>query len=180
MMGVLKVEQSTNADNELTEACLSALETITRHCPKEISNDIIGLFKVSLDLLAYDPNYTYTDDAQEDADMDGDDEDGWGDLSGDEEEAGTGEDTSWKVRRGAVQLISAIIKSKPEIQRNIVEGGDAKFLVGRFKERTEDVKVDLLACFGTILTTSVEVSTESIEKDLQHKMSVQRKKSYTE
>jgi cullin-associated NEDD8-dissociated protein 1 len=157
------------------------LEQISKHCPREISNDYINLFKHALELLQYDPNFVYEND---DAAMDDEDggDDGWGSFDGDDDqqEMGAGEDTSWKVRRSAVALVSAIIRSRPEIQRNIVESGDVNVLIGRFKERTNDVKCELLACFGTILTTSVEFGQESIEKELAHKMSVQKKKSYTD
>ena len=50
----------------------------------------------------------------------------------------------------------------------------------RFKERNDDVKCDLLIMFDVILKNSVEVGQESIEKDLTHKISVAKKKSYTD
>ena len=56
----------------------------------------------------------------------------------------------------------------------------AERLVERFKERNDDVKCDLLQTFDVILTNAVEVGNESIEKDLKHKPSVAKKKSYSD
>ena len=50
-VAVLEVKESVNVDNELTESCLSVLEQISKHCPREISNDYINLFKHALELL---------------------------------------------------------------------------------------------------------------------------------
>lgn len=58
--------------------------------------------------MVYDPNFTY-DSNEADADMADDwgDDDGWGDevMEADDD------DTSWKVRRGAIKVILAIIHS---------------------------------------------------------------------
>ena len=50
-------------------------------------------------------------------------------------------------------------------------------LVGRFKERVDDVKCDLLATFDAILTTTVDSAPTTIETELQHKQSLVRQKS---
>ena len=40
-------------------------------------------------------------------------------------------------------------------------------LVGRFKERVDDVKCDLLLTFDAILTTTVEAAPTTIETELK-------------
>lgn len=69
-----------------------------------------------MNLLGYDPNYTYDDNA--DANMD-DDEDvggGWGsDFEDDNVGQEDDDDTSWKVRRSAAKTIEAIIAGRPEV-----------------------------------------------------------------
>jgi cullin-associated NEDD8-dissociated protein 1 len=99
-----------------------------------------------MNLVVYDPNYIYDDN---DEDMGGDDDDGdWGSDFDDGDHGGMDDDddTSWKVRRGAVSVMGAIIKSRPEFHRTIFE----KYSVGivrRFRERVDDVKVELMESY---------------------------------
>ena len=41
-------------------------------------------------------------------------------------------------------------------------------LVGRFKERVDDVKCDLLATFDAILTTTVDAAPSTIDTELRN------------
>ena len=50
-------------------------------------------------------------------------------------------------------------------------------LVGRFKERVDDVKCDLLSTFDAILTTTVDTAPTSIETELKAQSSLVRQKS---
>jgi hypothetical protein len=50
-------------------------------------------------------------------------------------------------------------------------------LVGRFKERVDDVKCDLLQTFDSILTTTVEAAPTTLETELKSQASLVRKKS---
>jgi cullin-associated NEDD8-dissociated protein 1 len=71
----LDSERSIDLDNELSEACTNTLDAIIRKCPIEVKSFIPSLFNSAIDLLEYDPNYTYNDDADMN-DADGDE--GWG------------------------------------------------------------------------------------------------------
>lgn len=72
-----------------------------------------------MDLLEYDPNYTYNDDENmaEDEEM----EDWGSDFAEDEQEnMHDDDDSSWKVRRGAIKIMDAIVKTRPEFIKTIV------------------------------------------------------------
>ena len=56
------------------------------------------------------------------------------------------DDTSWKVRRAAIKTIEAIIITRPELLKEIYMN-QAKEIVGRFKERDDNVKMNVLEAF---------------------------------
>ena len=87
------------------------------------------------------------------------------------------DDTSWKVRRSAIKIIDATIKTRPEFVKNIVNNYSLR-LVSRFKERIDDVKCDLLDTFRDLLATSVESGPATVENELRHQSSISREKSY--
>ena len=110
----MRQEESVDEDNELAETALSTLEAIISKCPLEVNNYIQDMISRSFDLCAYDPNYQYNDDDEEmKSDGDDDGEGGWSDE--DFSDGGMPEDdddTSWKVRRAAVAIIDAVIKTR--------------------------------------------------------------------
>lgn len=84
--------------------------------------------------MVYDPNYSY-DHAQEDVKM----EDGWDEWDDDMDLGGQDDDdTSWKVRRGAIKILLAIIHSRPEKLWDLYQNLSV-ILVDRFKERDEKI-----------------------------------------
>ena len=103
----------------------------------------------------------------------------WGsDFAEDEQEAmHDDDDTSWKVRRSAIKIIDATIKTRPEFVKTIVNNYSIR-LVSRFKERIDDVKCDLLDTFRDLLATSVESGPSTMENELRHQSSISREKSY--
>ena len=111
--------------------------------------------------MTYDPNYTYQSN---DAEM----EEGWGDEWGEEMDYGQDDDdTSWKIRRGAIKVLLAIIHSRPEKLRDLYENLSSK-LVLRFKERDEKIQALVLHTFGAMLkSTFIHKNTEEIEENLQ-------------
>lgn len=66
--------QSIDVDNELSEACLTTIHSIIRRCPREVSAYVPNLFEKAMNLLTYDPNYTYNNDEE----MKEEDDNGWG------------------------------------------------------------------------------------------------------
>jgi len=63
-----------------------------------------------------------------------------------DEEYSDDEDVSWKVRRAAAKCLQAIIESYPDLLRDIYPKA-ATALIGRFKEREENVKSDIFQTF---------------------------------
>ena len=147
-------EQSIDIDNEIAEACLYTFENLIKKCPKEIGQHVERILELSFSLISYDPNYTY--DENEDEQMeDEENEGGWG-SDFEDEDAGNedDDDTSWKVRRQAIKTIEAIIVSRPEMLRMLYQQY-AKHIVARFKERDDNVKVNVLEAFQTLLKSTV-------------------------
>ena len=94
---------------------------------------------------------------------------GWGsefedENMGNEED----DDTSWKVRRGAIKTVEAIITSRSEMLGTLYSKY-AKSLVNRFKERDDNVKCNVLEAFQSLLkSTVISELTQSIELELTH------------
>ena len=115
-----------------------------------------ALLKDAFVLMKYDPNYMYNDGDEEMKDEEQADEDGaWGsDFSEDDAAAMMDDDdTSWKVRRGANSIVNSILRTR----RDLVSQIHAKYcisLVSCFKERIDDVKIDILDTFMQILASS--------------------------
>ncbi len=176
----LQSEESVDEDNELAETALSTLEAIIRKCPLEVNEHIQSLLSTSFGLCEYDPNYVYNDD--EDEDMNDEEEDeGWGDddFSDGGDMPEDDDDTSWKVRRSAVQIIDAIVRTRPDKVKEIINQYTDK-LVDRVKERIDDVKVEILTTLQGVINTSMEVSDNSLDLDLHNKTSLMRQMSMGE
>lgn len=60
------------------------------------------------------------------------------------------DDMSWKVRRSASKVLSAIIETRSDLLQQLYESV-APALIGRFKEREESVRADILQTFITLL-----------------------------
>ena len=67
-----------------------------------------------------------------------------------EEEYSDDEDVSWKVRRAAAKSLQAIIESYPDVLKDIYPKA-ATALIGRFKEREENVKSDIFQTFAELV-----------------------------
>ena len=149
---------------ELVEACLNAFESFIKKCPKEISSYLKEVLATATDLMAYDPNYTY--------DVEGmkveEEEEGWGsDWEEDMNLQEDDDDTSWKVRRASVRVIDSIIKTRPEMLREIYKDLSLN-IMGRFKERDENVKCDILRTFCSMLkTTGITENMQPLQQDLE-------------
>lgn len=76
LMQTISADQSNDLDNELSEACLTTLQSIIHKCPGELKQFVDDLFRVSMKLAEYDPNYIYGD-GDEQMEIDHGDE-GWG------------------------------------------------------------------------------------------------------
>jgi cullin-associated NEDD8-dissociated protein 1 len=65
------------------------------------------LFRGSVDLLCYDPNFNYEA-------VDSEEEEGWGSdyEEAEEDKYDEDDDSSWKVRRSAIRLIHSVVKTR--------------------------------------------------------------------
>jgi cullin-associated NEDD8-dissociated protein 1 len=131
-------------DHELIELSLTTFESLIKRCPRDIADHTEHIFNLVIDLVSYDPNYSYGMEVEEE------DEDWGSDLEEEEFSDAGGDDSSWKVRRAAVHVLEAIIKSRPEslsdFYANLVDR-----LVDRFKERDENVKLDIFSTFSALI-----------------------------
>lgn len=147
---------SIETDYELIETCLNAIECLVKRCARDILDFIPQIMQLVLHLSTYDPNYSYVEEAQ-------DDDDDWG--SEDNSDYGNpADDSSWKIRRAALNVMDAVIKSRPEILSGyytpIVE-----CLVSRFKEREENVKLEVFKTFSTLIKSIVVGDIEGIQSE---------------
>ncbi|KAI8473659.1 MAG: armadillo-type protein [Monoraphidium minutum] len=141
------------ADDELREHCLLALESFVQRSPADARPQLGPVLDVALEALRHDPNFA--DDMQDDDDGGGggsDDEDGDG-----SEEYSDDEDVSWKVRRAAAKLISTAVAAYPDLLQDVY-ARVAPALVSRFREREESVKAGVMAAYCDLVRQAAAAS----------------------
>ncbi|OQR70115.1 cullin-associated NEDD8-dissociated protein 1-like, partial [Tropilaelaps mercedesae] len=136
--------------DELREYCLQALESLVRRCPKEITCHIPSIISICLDFISYDPNYNYYDDDEADEGMETDGEEAEDSDGEAEEEYSDDDDISWKVRRASAKCLEAVIATRHDMLSDLYRT-IAPHLVARFKEREENVKVDIFNAYVALL-----------------------------
>ncbi|KAI4296141.1 hypothetical protein L6164_036124 [Bauhinia variegata] len=144
-------------DEELREYSLQALESFLLRCPRDISFYCDEILHLTLEYLCYDPNFT--DNMDEDTDEEGHEEE-------EEDESANeytdDEDVSWKVRRAAAKCLAALIVSRPEMLAKLYEEACPK-LIDRFKEREENVKMDIFNTFVELLRQTGNVTKGQVD-----------------
>eukprot|EP00299_Pterocystis_sp_00344_P020314 c9966_g1_i2.p1 GENE.c9966_g1_i2~~c9966_g1_i2.p1 ORF type:complete len:1235 (+),score=329.41 c9966_g1_i2:37-3741(+) len=140
--------------SEMIESCLSALQSFTQRCPKEMENHISVVSDVALRYLKFDPNYVDDDDGN---DPMSEDEPSDNDNEYDEGSDDPG-DGSWKIRRAACKVISAVIFGRPD-KLSQFGGSFASALLARFSEREESVRLDVFNTFVDLVRQSLNLST---------------------
>ncbi|KAG8745439.1 hypothetical protein FRC10_007982 [Ceratobasidium sp. 414] len=146
-------------DEELREAGLQALELLTLRCPSEIAPFLPELVTAGTTYIKYDPNYAADDEDGEDEPMaDGDEEE-------EDEDEDTGdeysddEDTSYKIRRSATKLLSAIISTRPDMLGELYESV-APILVARFGDREPTVRHEVWSAFTVLLRQTRQLASD--------------------
>lgn len=145
----------TDQGNELRESCFPGLESFVMRCPKEIIPHLSDILAVSLKFVEYDPNYQYDDDNGDSMDVEGEDfgdDEYYGESMGSDDD-----DSSWKVRKAAVKVITATISAHPSMVRELYETS-ADSLLNRFKEREENVRLDIINCFTKLVELNLPVA----------------------
>ncbi|XP_064597809.1 cullin-associated NEDD8-dissociated protein 1-like [Liolophura sinensis] len=151
-------------DDELREYCIQAFESFVRKCPKEVTPFVTDIIHICLEYICYDPNYNYDDDDDEssmDTEMEDEDE------GESEEEYSDDDDMSWKVRRAAAKCLDAIIATRHEMLMEFYRIVSPA-LIARFKEREENVKVDIFHAYITLLKQTrptVTTDPDSMEQE---------------
>ena len=152
---------------ELFEAALAAMEGFIVSSCKEISPFVDSTIDAALRFLRYDPNVA--DDGDDDTEMvdtqndDNHEDDANGFDAEDEqdyEEEGNqsdDDDSSWKVRRCAIKILQAIIRTRGSI--DLVESGVlyqnvAPTLIKRFSEREEIVRIEIIGTLAQLVRQS--------------------------
>ena len=109
-----------------------------------------------LNLVSYDPNYTHIEANEEE-------DDEWG--SDDASDYGNpADDSSWKIRRAALNVLDAIIRSRPEILSSYYTG-IVHSLVKCFRDREENVKLDVFRTFSTLIKSVVIGGDENLHNE---------------
>ncbi|XP_039137910.1 cullin-associated NEDD8-dissociated protein 1 [Dioscorea cayenensis subsp. rotundata] len=150
-------KSASETDEELREHSLQALESFLLRCPRDIGTYCDDILSVTLEYLSYDPNFT--DNMEEDTDNEGHEEEE------DDESANEytdDEDNSWKVRRAAAKCLAAIIVSRPEMLSEMYKEACSK-LIDRFREREENVKMDVFSTFIELLHQTGNVTKDRID-----------------
>uniref|UniRef100_A0A804P458 Cullin-associated NEDD8-dissociated protein 1 n=1 Tax=Zea mays TaxID=4577 RepID=A0A804P458_MAIZE len=139
-------------DEELREYSLQALESFMLRCPRDISPYCEGILNLALEYVSYDPNFTDSmdEDTDEEAKEEDDDDESANEYTDDE-------DASWKVRRASAKCLSAIIVSRPEMLSKMFLEACPK-LIERFREREENVKMDIFNTFIELLRQTGNVT----------------------
>eukprot|EP00331_Platyophrya_macrostoma_P030086 CAMPEP_0176438094 /NCGR_PEP_ID=MMETSP0127-20121128/19061_1 /TAXON_ID=938130 /ORGANISM="Platyophrya macrostoma, Strain WH" /LENGTH=1232 /DNA_ID=CAMNT_0017821943 /DNA_START=32 /DNA_END=3730 /DNA_ORIENTATION=+ len=162
-------EESDDLDfqNELIDYYLSIIENFVKKCHKEVAEFLPKFINNELpQLICYDPNNVINFNAKEkdmEVENQGDDEDEWG------EDDFENEDSSWRVRRGAIRLTETLIKLRPELLREIANSVISN-IVACFKDKDENIKLDVFSTLGNFLESITVSEKKTIEEDPQEEM----------
>ncbi|XP_014556258.1 hypothetical protein COCVIDRAFT_100395 [Bipolaris victoriae FI3] len=142
--------------DEVLEAALIALDGFLVSCSNDMRAYTEETIEAATRYLKYDPNLAQDD--EDDDDMPSDEEDA---LEGEdfEEEIGydDDDDASWKVRRCAAKVLYTLISTRSN--GDLLEDGTlysrvAPALIARFKEREENVRLEVLATLSNLVRKS--------------------------
>ncbi|KAL8770901.1 MAG: hypothetical protein Q9209_003552 [Squamulea sp. 1 TL-2023] len=147
---------------EVREAALLSLEAFLLSCSNDMRPYTDDAIEAALRFVGYDPNVAGNGDDEEmgdtQEDQDDDDEaDPIGEDEEDFEEEGAmsdDDDASWKVRRCAAKALYAIISTRSN--GDLLDNGTlyhkiAPVLIGRFQEREENVRVEVLSTLTALV-----------------------------
>ena len=165
---------------EVREAALVALEGFLLSCSNDMRIFTDESIEAALRYVVYDPNTTIDEDDEdmggtqdenkEDAETNGFDDD---DEDFEEDAAmSDDDDVSWKVRRCAAKALYAIISTRSNgdlLDNGILYDRVAPVLIGRFKEREENVRLEILATLASLVRKTgegVSLLRPSVDEDI--------------
>jgi len=148
-----------DTDDEIKENCLQTFESLVLRCPKEADQYLEQIETLCQKFISYDPNYVDESEGEADAEeMEVDDGEG-SEFDDSDYDFTDDDDMSWKVRKSATRCLTAIIKTRPERLNHLYQIV-APTLVKRFKEREENVKLDVFNAFVELLRQTAIVGLE--------------------
>ena len=133
--------------NELLDYYLSILDAFIKKTHKEITPHLPGLLEKLPRLVTYDPNCVINFEKESDEDKgneEGEEDEFWDDDDFDSE------DSSWRVRRGAIRLTETFIKLRPELLKDVTENVIEQ-IVKCFKDKDTNIKLDVFSCLNVYL-----------------------------
>lgn len=157
-------------DCELKDNCFQTFESLVLRCPKEVKPFLDSIIAQCLTFLQWDPNFAEQsgEEDEEGGDDDFDDED----FS--QEDYSDDDDMSWKVRRSAAKCLVSVIDTRPDmlvdLYRKVIPA-----IIGRFKEREENVKLDVFSIFVAALKQSSVVSRGMSDEAADNPINLLRK-----
>jgi cullin-associated NEDD8-dissociated protein 1 len=139
--------------DEVREAALVAIEGFLASCSNDMRLYTDECISSASRFLKYDPNLAQDDD--DDMDAEEDEQDALSDEDFEEEGGFDDEDdASWKVRRCAAKVLYTIIATRSNgdlLEDGTLYGKIAPALVARFKEREENVRLEVLATLSCLV-----------------------------
>jgi cullin-associated NEDD8-dissociated protein 1 len=173
-------EEQDDEKNELRETIFAALESVVLRCPREVTVHLPLIIAAALKFMKWDPNYTYAEEEEAgEGEGEGGAEEGGEEEEEEEEEDYAGsddDDTSWKVRRAALKVLGVIIMSRPELLESLY-AQCADELIGRFKEREENVRLDVIGCFSCLLKATLALEGQDRKRKAQVTWGLARQES---
>jgi cullin-associated NEDD8-dissociated protein 1 len=157
---------------EVKEAALVTLEDCLASCVNEMRPFTDEAMEASIRYLSYDPAVVM--DSDDEADAMEDDGDDFVDEEDYEQEVALSdsEDSSWKIRRCAVKALTALITTRaPDLmESNVLYDRIAPFLIKRFNEREENVRLEILSTMTLVLQRTSQVTFDSGEVVIDESM----------
>ncbi|XP_073207347.1 cullin-associated NEDD8-dissociated protein 1-like isoform X5 [Lepidochelys kempii] len=145
-------------DDELREYCFQAFESFVRRCPKEIGPHIPSVMGLCLKYITYDPNYNYDNEEEEEEEEMMETENGEDEEQESDDEYSDDDDISWKVRRSAAKCLEAIVSTRHDLLQDFYKTL-SPVLIGRFKEREENVKADIFCAYIALLKQTLPIQS---------------------
>ena len=170
---------STLEIEEVREAGLVTLEGFLSSCINDMRMFTDESIEAAVRYVVYDPN-TATDEDDEDMGGTQDEDDEGAETNGfdhdeDFEEDGAmsdDDDASWKVRRCAAKALYAIISTRSNgdlLDNGVLYDKIAPVLISRFKEREENVRLEILATLASLIRKTgegISLSIPSVDEDI--------------
>lgn len=159
------------AIEDVKEAALITLEDLLASCSNEMRRFTGEALDMGLRYIMYDPSAAFNDDDEDMNDLqdDDDDDDDEPRLEDEdfEEEAGMseGDDSSWKIRRCAAKVLHTVISTRAS--GDLLDDGTlyekvAPILIRGFKEREENVRLEILSTIAMLIQKTGEEHSVTI------------------